>query len=254
MIGSRMARLFIALALLSRLSFGVDEKALRADASIYPAPEYPVICAQANHSGRVIVEVVVAPITKTSPLARVQSAKIMETPDPSLANAVLVALQDARYMPFFDEHGVTKATGRVVWDFRIVSGRPEVIDPYAPPRAEETQEQLAADDLRIARRARQILSSEAVWNRADNRQCPPNAKTVSLYCALERATTETTGTFDHRGNVMEDARAAMDEINPQHPDYHHWLMDYNNDAKTSFADIQKVLKATEARIARRIGH
>jgi uncharacterized HAD superfamily protein len=38
------------------------------------------------------------------------------------------------------------------------------------------------------KRARRILDSPEKWNRADTRQCPPDAKTFSLYCALEKAT------------------------------------------------------------------
>jgi hypothetical protein len=232
----------------------VTEAALRADASVYPVPEYWEASIQANHTGRVVIEVVVAPNTKTSPLARVQSTKVIEAPDVDLANAVLEALKDARHMPFFDESGnVTGAVGRVIWEFRIVEGKGEAIDPYAPTyRAVKTTSELAADGLRIAQRARQILSSQAVWNRADNRQCPPNAKTISLYCALEKATLEVTGSFDHRGTVMEDVRAAIDEIAPHHPYYDHWLMGYNNDPSTTFAEIQKLLRLTEDRIAKRI--
>lgn len=230
----------------------VNESALRADASVYPVPEYRSASLQAKHTGRVVIEVV-APNTKTSPLARVQSTKIVEAPDTDLANAVLEALKDARYMPFFDESGnVIGAVGRVIWEFRIVEGKGEVIDPYAPMnRAAKTANELAADDLHIAQRARQLLSSQAVWNRADNRQCSPKAKMISFYCALERATLEVTGSFDHRGMVMEDARAAIDEVAPHHPAYEHWLMGYNNDPSTTFADIQNLLRLTEERAAKR---
>jgi hypothetical protein len=41
-------------------------------------------------------------------------------------------------------------------------------------------------DSDIVRRAAQILDSPGKWNRADNRVCPPDAKTFSLYCALEK--------------------------------------------------------------------
>jgi hypothetical protein len=58
----------------------VNEAALRADASVYPVPEYPVASIQANHTGRVVIEVAVAPASRTSPLARVHSTKVVETP------------------------------------------------------------------------------------------------------------------------------------------------------------------------------
>ena len=48
-------------------------------------------------------------------------------------------------------------------------------------------------DVQIVKRARKILNSESKWNRADNRICPTDAKTFSLYCALEKATKEVTG-------------------------------------------------------------
>jgi len=262
MMATLMRTAGLALVVLPRLfadqvasaPFRVNEKALRADATVYPVPEYRAASIQANHTGRVVIEVVVAPNTKTSPLARVQSTKIVEAPDTDMANAVLEALKDARYMPFFDESGnVIEAAGSVIWEFRIVEGKGEVIDPYAPMnRAAKTAIELAADDLRIVQRARQLLSSQAVWNRADNRQCPPKAKMISLYCALERATLEVAGSFDHRGMVMEDARAAIGDVAPHHHNYDHWLMGYNNDPSTRFEDIQKLLRLTEERIAKRI--
>jgi hypothetical protein len=54
-------------------------------------------------------------------------------------------------------------------------------------------------DLQIVKRAREILNSEAKWNRADTRICPAKAKTVSLYCALQMATVELGGKAEHRG-------------------------------------------------------
>ena len=55
-------------------------------------------------------------------------------------------------------------------------------------------------------RARQILNSQSKWNRADTRVCPADAKTFSLYCALENATDEVSGKFEHRGAAMQEAR------------------------------------------------
>ena len=106
-------------------------------------------------------------------------------------------------------------------------------------------------DLEIVKKADQILSSPAKWNRADNRKCPKDAKTVSLYCALEQATMEVTGSFEHRGAVMQEARFTIDEVDGN-KDYDHRLMGYNNDPTTTFADIKKIIRLTGERVEARL--
>jgi hypothetical protein len=100
-------------------------------------------------------------------------------------------------------------------------------------------------DVKIVQGAREILSSPSKWNRADTRVCPPEAKTFSLYCALEKATNEVSGNFKHRGAAMQEARFVIDEIAPKAKNYDHRLMGYNNDATTTFADIHKVFELLE---------
>ena len=107
-------------------------------------------------------------------------------------------------------------------------------------------------DLHIVHRAREILNSPAKWNRADNRKCPPAEQTYSLYCALEKATTEVSGKFEHRGAVMQQARFAIDEVLAKGNHYEHRLKDYNNDPKTTFADVQKFFIIVEDRIKTRL--
>jgi hypothetical protein len=102
------------------------------------------------------------------------------------------------------------------------------------------------------RKARQILNSPAKWNRADNRECPPAQRTYSLYCALEKATVETSHNFQHRGAVMQQARFAIDEVLAEGNHYEHRLMAYNNDSKTTFADVQKFFAIVERRIKQRL--
>jgi hypothetical protein len=108
------------------------------------------------------------------------------------------------------------------------------------------------DDVKIVRRAQQILDSPTKWNRADNRECPAGAKTFSLYCALEKATYEATGKFEHRGAAMQQARFVIDEIAPNSKNYHHRLMDYNNDPTTTFADVQTFFRKLEDRVSARL--
>jgi hypothetical protein len=107
-------------------------------------------------------------------------------------------------------------------------------------------------DVRIVQRAREILNSPSGWNRADTRVCPADAKTFSLYCALEKATDEVSGKFEHRGAAMQEARFVIDEIAPNRKNYKHRLKDYNNDPTTTFADIQKFFRLFEDRITRRL--
>jgi len=110
---------------------------------------------------------------------------------------------------------------------------------------------VTAADLQIVQRAQKILDSPAKWNRSDTRVCPAKAKTFSLYCALEKAAIEVTGDFQHRGAAMQESRFVIDEIAPNR-NYDHRLMDYNNDPKTTFADVQKVLRLLQQRIAERL--
>jgi hypothetical protein len=107
-------------------------------------------------------------------------------------------------------------------------------------------------DVRIVQRAREILNSQSEWNRADTRVCPTDAKTFSLYCALEKATDEVSGKFEHRGAAMQEARFLIDDIAPHRKNYHHRLMDYNNDPTTTFADVQKFFRLLEDRISARL--
>ncbi len=106
-------------------------------------------------------------------------------------------------------------------------------------------------DLQTVKRAREILDSPSKWNRGDNRECPPEAKTFSLYCALQRATVEVSGKAEHRGAALQEARFVIDEIAADR-NYEHRLMNYNNDPTTTFADIQEVLRITESLIALRL--
>ena len=106
-------------------------------------------------------------------------------------------------------------------------------------------------DLEIVKRARAILDSPSKWNRADNRVCPANAKTFSLYCSLQMATIEVSGNAEHRGAALQEARFVIDEISIDR-NYEHRLMNYNNDPTTTFDDIQEVLRITESLIALRL--
>lgn len=117
-------------------------------------------------------------------------------------------------------------------------------DPDARPPVTRT-------DLAIVRRAGELIASNAQWNRADNRRCAPAAHSVSMYCALQQATLEAGLKFEHRGAALQEVRFVIDEITVER-NYAHRLMDYNNDPRTRFADMQQVFHIAEELIALRL--
>jgi hypothetical protein len=116
----------------------------------------------------------------------------------------------------------------------------------------EARPPVSPDDVRIVERARAILSSPEKWNRTDTRVCPATEKTFSLYCALEAATVEVGGSFEHRGAAMQEARFVIDDELAKGNHYEHRLKDYNNDPRTTFADVQRFFSLLEERIRKRL--
>jgi len=127
----------------------------------------------------------------------------------------------------------------------------------APQPAQSTDDSQARppvskSDVEIVKRARQILNSPEEWNRTDNRICPENETKFSLYCALEKATSEVTADFVHRGAAMQEARFVIDNDLAPKNNYHHRLMDYNNDPHTKFSDVQRFFDFLQGRIEARL--
>ena len=111
----------------------------------------------------------------------------------------------------------------------------------------KTQVPPNAVDREILERAATIITSDAVWNRADNRICPAAAKSWSIYCAVERAQLDTVGGFHHRRPAGELVREIVDERTKDRA-YHHRMMDYNNDPTTHLSDVKSLFAEAIARI------
>lgn len=118
--------------------------------------------------------------------------------------------------------------------------------------ASDANPPVSETDIRIVERASEILNSPAKWNRKDNRECPADEKTFSLYCALEVATQEISKNFEHRGAAMQQARFVIDDDLAKGNHYDHRLMNYNNDPNTTFADVQKFFTLLEGRIRKKL--
>jgi hypothetical protein len=142
-----------------------------------------------------------------------------------------------------------------------VSAQTSANSPATASQEQDAHPPVTKMDLRIAKRATSLLRAESDWDRSDkphidgdkSTACQPSARQMSLYCALERATVEVTGHFEHRGAVMQEARFVIEEMEPNwESKYQHLLVDYNNDPHTTFQGIQKALRSVEQRIASRI--
>src|SRR5205823_4210369 len=94
-----------------------------------------------------------------------------------------------------------------------------------------------AVDREILERAATIITSEAGWNRSDNRICPATAKSWSIYCAVERAQLDILSAVHHRRPAGELVREMVDARTKGRP-YHHRMMDYNNDPTTRLSDVK----------------
>ena len=109
-------------------------------------------------------------------------------------------------------------------------------------------------DRRILQRAAEILATESVWDRADDRDCAPDSKMWSMYCALHRASLEVTGGFHNRRPCLQILRQILYERVAEERKlgrkYPHIVMDYNNDPQTRLADVQSAFTDAAARINR----
>ena len=103
-------------------------------------------------------------------------------------------------------------------------------------------------DREIVRRAAEILSSESLWDRADDRQCGDEDKTWSIYCAMHRASVVVTGGFHHRRPALEVVRQIVSERSAGR-NYAHRLEDYNNDPSARLNDVRSLFAEALTRMS-----
>jgi hypothetical protein len=119
------------------------------------------------------------------------------------------------------------------------------------PPYEERGLPVTIEDLRIIDRATAILDDEKKWNRRDTRECPPKAPTMSLFCALNAASIEVIGQYDHRRVAIQEVRFAVKGVTAGR-EFDHRLMDFNNLRETTIKDIRLVLSMARENIKARL--
>ena len=123
--------------------------------------------------------------------------------------------------------------------------RPSDVRSMAVPSA-------SGAELELVRRAQNLLSTAARWNHRDDGTCPPRASSLSIYCALERAARRPGIDADAVHAAQQEARLVVWDIVVS-KEYGHPLTDYNNDATTTYADVQRLFRWLETRVQKRLG-
>jgi len=108
-------------------------------------------------------------------------------------------------------------------------------------------------DLRIIKRADQILSDSTMWHKMDDRACDDDMarSTYSLFCALYKASVDITGEYIHRRPAMQIVRFTLEKYENGRV-VNHRLMDWNNHPNTTFGEVKKVLAEAMEEVARQL--
>ena len=109
----------------------------------------------------------------------------------------------------------------------------------------------SAKDLSILRAAAELLTSNDAWDRSDDRNCENDTSLISLYCALANVTRAEMGAYQHRQPAMQAVRRV---ISSEWPDrvVNHRLMDFNNDPRTTLADVARLFALAEESLRRTV--
>src|SRR5688572_32644313 len=85
--------------------------------------------------------------------------------------------------------------------------------PAITSELERRDRPVTADDLRIVTRTKALLQNDQVWNRNDDRECTDDEASGkrSLFCALQKATIEVLGEYDHRRVALLEVRFAIED-------------------------------------------
>ena len=105
------------------------------------------------------------------------------------------------------------------------------------------------EDLKIIRKAKDLLKDEKSWHKSDDRNCEDDIEKncYSLFCALQRASIEFEGEYNHRNAIMQKIRHTIVEIYPSKK-WNHRLRDFNNMPETDFDVLMELLNRVESEV------
>jgi len=103
------------------------------------------------------------------------------------------------------------------------------------------------NDVEILQSALSLFSAAKTWNRSGGQNCEDETPSdVSLFCALQGAVSSRMGRYHHAQAAIDLVRTVISE---QFRDRYsgHILVDFNNNAKTTAAEVRAVLEAARSR-------
>ena len=114
---------------------------------------------------------------------------------------------------------------------------------------EQRDQPLDEQDLAILDRALELLSDSTRWDRNDDRECRPTDPGLSLFCALQQASFDVLGEYQHRRVALQEVRFAIEDLSGGE-EFEHRLMDFNN--SRPFATVRRALSLARERVASRL--
>lgn len=109
---------------------------------------------------------------------------------------------------------------------------------------------VSMDDLKILQEARGFLSETSKWDRGEETTCDLEAETLTLFCALQKASFDVAEDFLLRRPALEEVRYAIDEMLETSLDRR--LIDFNHLETTDLADIHAVIDIALERLQARL--
>lgn len=125
---------------------------------------------------------------------------------------------------------------------------------YGDPAQYEVRDlPVTVQDLQILVNTGKLLGDASDWNRNDDRECEDDEASGkrSLFCALQAASIQVLGSYDHRRVALQEVRFAIEEVTHGR-EFEHRLMEFNNLPGNTLAQVHQVLQIAEARVSARL--
>ena len=96
---------------------------------------------------------------------------------------------------------------------------------------------------------KKFIKDEKSWHKNDDRNCEDDIEKncYSLFCALQRASIEFEGEYNHRNAIMQKIRQTIVKIYPS-KEWKHRLRDFNNMPETDFDILMELLNRVESEV------